>query len=164
MFEKIFHKYLLIFLTSFCLLIIVGCNSLSPQPTPTPTPTHTPTPMVTGIEGRVYFSDNNEPIPDLLIRLNDPSDIGTKQSDFPALETRTNSEGYYSFTDINAGSNNLTLWFRSDSPPNAVKATPIGAYKIFPHVYDDNSFLCILEVAIDVKESDLVQEDFVVDR
>ncbi len=84
---------ILILVTS---LVMSGCGQGQLfGPTITPTPSPTPTPQ-SGVTGRIYRSDTNEPVVNVTVELFNPS-LDTKDPAFVLAETKVNNQGQYIF-------------------------------------------------------------------
>jgi len=124
----------------------------------------TPAPVVTGIEGRVYFSDTNEPISDVNLMLNDPQ-LSKQDTDLTIAKTTTNSNGDFSFKNIIPGTYKLTLYYVTKTRVKSVLGTPIGSHAAFSgQSKDGKTYLYILEPEIIVTLGEVVQQDFVIEK
>lgn len=139
-------------------LLLSACSILQSQPT---------SPIATGIEGKVYFADTDEPIPDVAILLNDPQLFGQQNPDLTTAETKTDSQGRYAFIDIAPGAYVITLQFIAETRVSSIDVTlnTSDYLAYFEGTSDDGtSFAYIAEPEIAVLQGEIVQENFVLHR
>ena len=148
------------------LVFTSGCSTNTSIPTLVPpTPTPTPTPIVTGIEGKVYFADTDEPIPDVIMELNNPQ-LGQQQKpDLTIAKTTTDLQGRYSFTDIVPGTYVISLNLVTETRVSSIDFTVADNGRKFLGESDDGSFFAFfVEPEFVVPLGEIVQEDFVVHK
>lgn len=130
-------------------------------------PDATPTPIITGIEGRVYFADTDEPIPDVNILLNTPQMAGRSQQnpELTIAKTKTDAQGNYSFTDIVPGTYVVSLSMVSETKVSSIEVTVNDYISYFEGTSKDGkTILYIVEPEFVVLSGVTVQEDFIVHK
>ena len=82
--------------------------TLTPTATFTPTPTSTPTPTAVRIQGKVYWTENDEIIENALVSL---STSGLEDSDpnYMSIDTLTDEKGLYIFDELEPGEYTLSV-------------------------------------------------------
>ena len=129
-------------------------------------PEPTPTPDVTRIQGRVYYVDSQDPIPDVTILLNDPS-FGEKNPALTTAKTTTDADGKYSFMDIIPGTYVITMQIVTKTGVSSIDMTVNTAEFLssFEGVSSDGSTtMNMVEPQIEVPAGEVVLEDFIVHK
>lgn len=152
---------LIIISLSLLSLLLAACGNgqlFGPKPTSTP--------VVTGVQGKVYFADSKEPIPDVTILLNDPSS-GKKNPDLTTAQTTTDAEGNYSFMNITPGAYVIGIKLVTKNPVGSIDFTENISEMLasFQGTSQDGSLtLTMVEPQIEVPAGKVVQEDFIVHK
>ena len=141
-------------------LILSSCGTkqiVSPEPTSTP--------VVTGIQGRVYYADSNEPIQDVRILLNDPGLGGEKDPNLTTSETTTDAEGNYSFMNIAPGRYVISIQLVTKTAVSSIDFTEnisdmLSSFQGMSQ--DGSSTMTMVEPEIEVTQGEVFQEDFIV--
>ena len=142
-------------------LCLAGCGGATAKPTATPTSA----PMVAGIEGRVYFADTQEAIPDVTMALNNPQIPGgpPQNPDLTVAKTTTDSQGHYSFMDIVPGKYVISLVMTTETRVSSIEVSVKDYMSSFEGASADGStLLYIAEPEIEVSLGEILQEDFII--
>lgn len=130
-------------------------------------PKSTPTPDLTGIQGKVYYADSNEPIADATILLNNSKLSGEKNPDLTTAKTTTDADGNYSFLNIAPGKYVISIELITKIGINSIDFTENVSETLnsFQGVNQESgSTMTMVEPQIDVLAGEVVQEDFIVHR
>lgn len=142
-------------------LLLYGCGvSATPQPMPQPTPT----PPMTGVSGRVYYANSDQPVAEVTILLNDPQLGDAKNSDLTVSKTKTDTQGQYSFTDIKPGTYVITFKYVTESSIASIDASQdVAAFmkSFIGKSQDGSTILYILEPQVEVKPGEITKVDFI---
>ena len=112
----------------------------TPTPAPTDTPKPSPTPSTGSIEGKVFSSDTDVPIPNAIVSLKNP-EKAPEDPGYTVGEMKTGKDGRYTFAQLKPGEYLLGVLLPLESRAQSPCATPFGVQF---YQFDDQLLTAIL--------------------